>query len=306
MENRPEFPGLLWINEFYFTRSRAARTGGWNAWGSVQIAMNQLAPRPSPCKTCRESETLYARDVDANQSGGAGQSRALRTKSADSWGQVLGQPAQSDPAETTNTGAGAAAPLVQEIDDPGYLPPDRADVLPEPDNGEPEDDETDAAAEEPASWQTESVVGRPADLDVTPAPGPETPANANKQARPKRSSRKTSPNTEVASKRAADREAKESQRPRPRESRRLSAHLDQTGEDRQERARQHPRLGRHRRRSHRAQELAGKGWAKRARELGYHPRAASRLQLLGRDVGGLDRTQWVRFAGKAARRPQGA
>ena len=156
---------------------------------------------------------------------------ALRAEAADTWGQVPGPPAQSAIAETIHTGVEAAAPLVQEIDDPGYLPPDRADVLPEPDNGEPEDDETDAAAAEPASSQTESVVGRPADLDVTPAPGPETPANANKQARPKRSSRKTAPNTEVASKRAADREAKaKAQRAQAEKSSRLSAHPDQTGE----------------------------------------------------------------------------
>src|SRR5262245_3439292 len=63
---------------------------------------------------------------------------ALRTDSADSWGQDLGPPAQSDPAETTDTGAGAAGCPTEEVNGPGYLPPDHADVLTEPDYGEPD------------------------------------------------------------------------------------------------------------------------------------------------------------------------
>jgi hypothetical protein len=164
---------------------------------------------------------------------------ALRRDSADSWGQDPGSPAQSD-------------------------------------IGEPEDDETDAAAE-PASWQTESVISPPADLDVTPAPGSETPANANNQARPKRSSRKTSPNTEGASKRAADKEA---------QAKRVEAIVRAISN-------KQARIGKSERVNIvvsieigvaliELKREAQKDWAKRARELGYHPRAASRLQLLGR------------------------
>jgi hypothetical protein len=202
---------------------------------------------------------------------------ALRTKSAESWGQVLGQPAQSNSAETTNTGDGAAAPLVQEIDDPGYQLPDRADMLPEPDNGKPEDDDTDDAAKEPARWQTDSVVGWPADLDVTADRGPDTPANANRQARPKRSSRKTSPNTEGASKRAADKEA---QAKRVEAIvRRISSKQAGIGKNERANVRVSVEIGVD---LIELKREAGKCWAKRARELGYHPRAASRLQLLGR------------------------
>jgi hypothetical protein len=208
---------------------------------------------------------------------------ALRTKSADSWGQVLGQPAQSDPAETTNTGAGAAAPLVQEIDDLGYLPLDRANVLPGSENGEPEDDEPDDVAKEPASSQTASVVGRLADLDVTPAPGPKSLANAKKQARPKRSSRKASPNTEGESKRAADRAAKaETERAQAERVEAIvrAIQTKQTLIVTSECA-IIPHLvaiGVHLIALKRA---AGKGWLTWARQVGYHPREASRLQKIG-------------------------
>jgi hypothetical protein len=225
---------------------------------------------------------------------------ALRADSADSWGQVLGQPAQSEPAETTNTGAGAAAPLVQEIDDPGYLPPDRVNVLPESDNGEPEHDETDAAGGGPAYTQTDSVVGRPADIDVTPAPGPETPANANKQARPKRSSRKTSPNTAGESKRAADREAKaEAQRAQAErvESLVRAIQTKQTLIGQSEGA-IIPHLVAIGVDLIALQREAGKGWLKWARQLGYHPREASRYQKLGETWGEKIRTIGSDFLAK--------
>jgi hypothetical protein len=237
---------------------------------------------------------------------------ALRTKSADSWGQILGQPAQSDPAGTTNTSVEAAAPLVQEIDDPGYLPPNRANMLPESDNGEPEDDETDAVVEELASSQTDSVVGRPTDVDVTPTPGPETPANAYKQARPKRSSRKTSPNTEGASKRAANKQARPKRSPRKTspntegESKRAADSAAKAETERAQAKRvaaivcaiqtKQAQIGKNESVNIPLwiaigvdliglKREAGRGWLERARELGYHPRQASRYQKLGETWG---------------------
>jgi hypothetical protein len=195
---------------------------------------------------------------------------AFRTKSADSWGQVLGQPAQCDPAERTNTGAGAAASPVREIDDLGYLPPGRANVLPEPDD-ESEDDETDAAAEEPAYTQTGSVVGRPADLDVTPTPSQENPTNANRQTGSRRLSRKAKAEAHPgqAKRVAAIVRAIQTKQVQIGKNERANIPLwvaigvDLIGLKRE----------------------AGKGWLKRARELGYHPREASRYQKLGETWG---------------------
>jgi hypothetical protein len=246
--------------------------------------------------------------------------------------QDLGLPAQSAIAEKIHTGGEAAAPLVREIDDPGYLPPDRANVLPEPDDDEPEYDETDVAAEAPACTQTDSVVGWLADLDVTPAPGPE-----NKQARPKRSSRKTSPKTEGASKRAANRHARPKRSSRKtspktegaskrvadrqarpkRSSRKTSPKTEDASKraaDREAKAEaqraqaerveaivrdiltKQSRIGNNERANIPLwvaigvdliglKREAGKGWLKRARELGYHPRQASRYQKLGETWG---------------------
>jgi hypothetical protein len=201
--------------------------------------------------------------------------------------QDPGSPAQSAIAKKIYTGVEAAAPLVRKINDPDYFPPDRANVLPESDNGKPEDDETDAATDELASSQTDSVVVRPSDLDVTPAPGPETPANAKTQARPKRSSRKTSPNTEGASKRAANQEAKaKAQRAQAEKVEAIVRDI----------LTKQSRIGKNARANIplwvaigvdliRLKREAGKGWLKRARELGYHPRQASRYQKLGETWG---------------------
>jgi hypothetical protein len=201
--------------------------------------------------------------------------------------QYADLPAQFAIAETIHTGVEAAAPLMREIDDPGYLPPDRFDVLPEPDNGEPEDDETDAAAEVPASSQTDSVVGRPADLDVILAPDPENPANADNLAMPKPSSRKRSSKTEGESKRAADREAKaETQRAQAKRVeaiiRAIQTMQAQIGQN--ERA-NIPHLVAIGVELIVLQREAGKGWAKWVRHLGYHPREASRYQKLGETWG---------------------
>jgi hypothetical protein len=201
--------------------------------------------------------------------------------------QDPGSPVQPVIAATIHTGVEATAPLVREIDDPGYFPPDCANVLPEPDNGKPEDDGTDAVAEEPASSQTDSIVGRPADLDVTPAPGPETPANGNKLARPKRSSRKTTPNTEVASKRAADREATDKAQRAKAERvedivRAIQTKQAQIGRNERAIIPHLVAIGVH---LIALQHEAGKGWLKHVRQLGYHPREASRYQKLGASWG---------------------
>jgi hypothetical protein len=163
------------------------------------------------------------------------------------------------------------------------LPPGPDNGLPEPGNGETEDDETDAAAEEPASSRTDSAVGRPTHLDVTAAPAPKNPTNANKQAGPERSSRETSPSTEGESKRVADRKAKaEAQRV---QAERVEAIVRAIST-------KQSRIGKNERANiplwiaigvdlSRLKHAAGKGWAKRARELGYHPREASRYQKIG-------------------------